>query len=227
MRLQDGSGHQLRYIKHIRLFLLMEDLDRKHFPLAREDRALQGRFQGFRINCCRHHDHAHVLAQELAALPDQRERLVGVEAPLVKLVEDHHRHLFQRRVIEEHTREHPFGDHLDTRLLRHAALEADAVAHCLAHRLLQQPRHARRDLSCCHPSRFQDNYFSCALRESLQQHQRQHRRLTRTRCRRHYRRRSLLQGLVERFCNGRHGQRGQPPLQSFRQEIHFYCAMSR
>ena len=144
----------------------MDYLNGKHLGIAMQKRTVQCLLQGCGAYGGRHRHHAQVVAQQLLALARQRKGFVGVQAPLVEFVEHHHPDAFQRGVVEQHARQHPFGDHLDACPLRHSALEAYAVAHRFAHGLVQQPCHARGNLACRHPSGLQHDDLASIFRQS-------------------------------------------------------------
>ena len=62
----------------------------------------------------------------------------------MELVEDDGGDAFEAGVVAKPPREHALRHHLDARLRADALVEADAVAHGLAHRLAQNLGHARR-----------------------------------------------------------------------------------
>ncbi len=102
MGLQDGIGDKPDNIGCICLFSSIFQLDGECPAFALQNGTMQGVRQHGRIDSSRHHHQAQVFAQQLLALACQGKRLVSIQAPLMKLVEDHHCHTFQRRVIQQH-----------------------------------------------------------------------------------------------------------------------------
>jgi hypothetical protein len=88
----------------------------------------------------RHHHNAQVRTQGMLRLPAQGHGHIGMDAALMKLVEDHDAYTCERAVAVDHAGKDAFGHDLDAGLLRNAVLEADAVADGLAYLLAQQLR---------------------------------------------------------------------------------------
>jgi hypothetical protein len=76
-----------------------------------------------------------------AGVEQQRQQQVGVEVPLVDLVEDDRADAGQARVVLEPAHEQAGGDHLDPGVLRGAAVAADRVPDRPADGLTELPRH--------------------------------------------------------------------------------------
>ena len=95
----------------------------------------------------RHHHDTQVVAGEPGLL-HQRQPDVGVDAPLVELVQDDRRHVTEQRVVVEVGRQHALGDQAHARLGPEAAVEADVPADLAAGRpallLGDAPRDAAR-----------------------------------------------------------------------------------
>jgi hypothetical protein len=80
----------------------------------------------------RHDQDLEVGARVASHLREHRERQVGVQAPLVHLVEHDHGRALEERVRLESAREQTLGDHLDTGRGAGAVLEAHAVPDLVA-----------------------------------------------------------------------------------------------
>ncbi len=120
-------------------------LDREGAPLALDQRGLAHQLRHPRaVERRRHHQEAQVLAQGPLRVERQRQAEIGVERALVEFVEQHRRDAFERRVVEDHAREHAFGDDLDARARRDEALQAHPEPDRLADLLAEARRHARR-----------------------------------------------------------------------------------
>ena len=98
-----------------------------------------------RVERRRHHEDAQVLAHFRLRFQAQRQAEIGVEAALVKLVEDHHRDAFERGVALQPAREDSFRHDLDARALAGARFQPRAKADGLTDRFAEHLRHARRD----------------------------------------------------------------------------------
>ena len=126
--------------------------DGKHATAAAYDRCRppcvgQKPRHGLAVEGGRHHQHPQIVAH-LLRLQHQREAKVGVQRALVELVEEHGRIAVERGVGRQHPRQHPFGDHLDARVLRHPRVAAHAVPHGPPNGLAKLPRHEVRGGAC-------------------------------------------------------------------------------
>ncbi len=110
---------------------------------------------GLQIQGRRHHHDAQILAQVLLALEAQREPQVGVQAALVKFVEDHAADARESRVVLQHARENALGDHLDARLAAHPRFEPGAKPDAAADGFAEQMRHAAGDGARRQAARFE------------------------------------------------------------------------
>jgi hypothetical protein len=72
----------------------------------------------------------------------QRQRQIGLQAALVKLVEDHQADAVERGVLLQPARQDALGHDLDARLWPDALFKAHAIAHGLARAFVAQRRHA-------------------------------------------------------------------------------------
>ena len=102
-----------------------------------ERRIAHQRGDGCGIERGRHHQKLQILAQGGADFQGEGQTEIGVQAALVKLVEDHAAHTGQGGVGLDHSRQDAFGHHLDPGRGRDLGLAAYAVTDGLAHRLAQ------------------------------------------------------------------------------------------
>src|SRR5690606_24373477 len=94
------------------------------------------------VDGCGHGNEPQILAQATLRIEREREAEIGIERALMKLVEQDGRNTLELRVVEDQTREHAFGHHLDPRLARDLGAEADADADSLPDLLSQRRSHA-------------------------------------------------------------------------------------
>jgi hypothetical protein len=92
-----------------------------------------------------HDQDAQVLAQRRLGLDAQRQAEIGIQAALVKLIEDHAADIPQLRVGLQHAREDSLGDDLDPGGAADACLQSGAKTYGLADGLNDQLRHASGD----------------------------------------------------------------------------------
>ena len=119
----------------------------EHAALALYERSLQCRTYIAGVDGCRHDNNLQVGAYYLLRLTGQRKGKVGVDAALVKLVEDDYAHAVERCVVYNHARQNAFSQHFDACTFRHPTLEPDSVSYGFAHLLAKHLRHALRNLS--------------------------------------------------------------------------------
>ncbi|VVO27028.1 hypothetical protein PS708_04679 [Pseudomonas fluorescens] len=106
-------------------------LHREHAPFAAQDwRVVQQPGQAFAFEGGRHQQDFQrlIIAKEFAAVQAQGQRQVGVEAALVKLIEDQQAHAVQRRIVLQAAGEDAFGDHFDARIGADLAVQTNAIA---------------------------------------------------------------------------------------------------
>ena len=109
------------------------DVDRERPPFDLDDRRVTEVLgDGRRIERGRHHDDREVLPSPFTNLTKKGESEVGLEAALVKLVENDGRDPVEEGVVLNPPEQDAFGHHLETRPRRAPALEAHAVADLLA-----------------------------------------------------------------------------------------------
>ncbi len=105
------------------------DLDRVRPALDPDDRRIaEEPRDGLSLHRGRHHDQDQVVADRLADFAKKRQGQVGVQAPLVELVEHHGADAFEERVVDELAVEDALGDDLDPRLRPDPLFKADLVA---------------------------------------------------------------------------------------------------
>ena len=80
-----------------------------------------------RIERCRHHDDAKIGSRQPGLLR-QREAEIGVDAPLVKFVDDDRRDIAQQRIVLKVGGEDALGDDEEARVAGELPLEADVPA---------------------------------------------------------------------------------------------------
>ena len=143
-------------------------LDREHPPLGLDHRCAFpgpiGQHLGHPadIQRRRHHQQPQILAQQPLRLPRQRQPQIGVQRPFVEFVEQHRPDAFQPRIVENHPREHAFGDDLDPGFRSDPALQAGAIADCVASRLAQGRGHPLRRRPRRQPPWLQHQHLAAA-----------------------------------------------------------------
>ena len=95
----------------------------------------------------RHHDDIKVGSEYVSRLLCQTESQIRLQVALMKLIEDHTAHTFERRVIGHATRKDSLCDHLYPCLRRDLLLETYLIAHRLPHFLAEHLSHAQSHLS--------------------------------------------------------------------------------
>ena len=187
-------------------------LDGEHAPLAAQHRrrpALVGQQRRHRdaVERSRHHQHAQFITQMTLRFQHQRQAKVGVQRPLVKLVEDYEPDVLERGIAAEHARQYPFSNHLNACAFRNACLAAHAVAHRLPHLFTQHRRHVRRRRAGREPTRFQHDQLQPRQPRFVHEHQWHARGLAGTRRRLEYRHRARDQRGAQRRHNLINGER--------------------
>ena len=109
-----------------------------HADHRRRVATAEQRRRALRLDGRRHGHDQQVLAQVLAYVDQQREGEVGVELPLVDLVEHHRIDPRQLGVALQSSQQQPRGDELDPGAVPDPALPAHGEAGRRAHRLIQQ-----------------------------------------------------------------------------------------
>ena len=95
----------------------------------------------------------------------------------MEFVEQHGGDSVERRIVEDHAREHAFGDDLDPRARRDQALQPHAQADRLADRLAERRGHARRRGARGEPARLEHDDLARGGEGFVEQRQRHARRL--------------------------------------------------
>jgi hypothetical protein len=109
-----------------------------------------------------HDEDSEVVAQDGPRLQRQRESDIGVEIPLVELIEDHEADAVERRIVLQHPSEHAFGHDLDARPRPDARVEPNAVAHGLSDALAEQSGHVGGSRTCCETPRLEHHDLRAA-----------------------------------------------------------------
>ena len=135
-------------------------LDREGAALARDHRRVAEQLGDARaVDGRRHDQELEVLAQALLHVAGERQAEVGIERALVELVEQQRGDAVERRIVEDHAREHALGHDLDAGPPRHLGAEAHAIADGVADRLAERRRHARGGGAGGEPPRLQHDDF--------------------------------------------------------------------
>ena len=143
----------------------------------------------------------------------QGQRQVGVDAALVKLVENHNVHTLKCSVVHQHSCQNAFGQYLNPCLARHLALKSYPIAYGQSNGFAYHLSHTFGYLSGGESARFEHQHLACsvmavsAIVQPCHYGKRQQRRLTGTWRRCHNYRAVLLQRLVHVSSNLRSGQR--------------------
>ncbi len=87
---------------------------------------------GSALERCRHDDENQIRPNGLPHFPEHRRRHIGVQAPLVKFIEQDRADAFQKRIGQKHPREDPFRDDAQPCSRPNPTLEANLVTHFLA-----------------------------------------------------------------------------------------------
>ena len=111
---------------------------------------------GTRVEGRRHHNDAEVVSSPPGLLR-QRDRQVGVNASLVKFVEDDRLKVRQERVVLQPRGQDAFGHHEQPRVAGEAPLEPDLPADLAANRPAALLGDARRDGPRSHAARLQQD----------------------------------------------------------------------
>ncbi len=137
----------------------------------------------FTVERCRHHQQLEAylaLGKQFASLQAQRQREVGVETALVKLVEYHQAYAFERGIILQHACQNALGDDFDACLWPHFGIQAHAIAHGLTGCFTELAGQSMRGIARGDTARFQHQDFTPAEPGFIDQHQRHARGLARS-----------------------------------------------
>jgi hypothetical protein len=111
---------------------------------ANHRRSVQKRGNSFHVKSGRHHHDAEIIASA-PRLARQCQAEVGMNAPLVKLVDDDRREVGQQRILLEARRQDTLGDDEQPRIARESSLESDLPSDFASDRppafLRNPPRH--------------------------------------------------------------------------------------
>ena len=178
-------------------------LDRMHAPRVLDHRcAAEQPRDGGAVEGRRHREHAQRRRDVSLRIERERETDVGVQAPLVELVEDHGRDAAERGIALQHPREYAFGDDLEPRLGADARLEPHPIADGGAGPLAERRRHPRGDRSRGETARLEQHDLLAARPRLVEQRERHDGALARARRRDEHRVAAV-------------GQRGAQPRQGF------------
>ena len=108
-RASDGGLH-----RHARARRHVSGLDGKLPPLAGDERCVaeQGGHRSA-VQRRRHHEHSEIVAQDRPRLQRERQPQIGVDTPLVELVEDDEADSLERWIGQQHPGQYSFGHDLD------------------------------------------------------------------------------------------------------------------
>ncbi len=147
--------------------------DRVQRPGGLDDRdAAQGLRELLGLRRRRHREQLQVRPQHRAHVHAEGEREVGVEVPLVALVQHDGRHPRQLRVGLQPAHQHARRHHLDPRARRRRALTADRVPDASTGALAQQRRHAPGSGAGGHPAGLGDEHPAGRPSRQRERHQR-------------------------------------------------------
>ena len=133
-QLLHGRGH-LRFKRRGGIGL-MRDAQRKQAALRAQHWAvIQKASHGARVQRRRHHDQSQVRSRCRLQPPEQRQREVALEMPLVKLVQHHGVHAREPRIGNQPPREDTFGEQPEPSAGAGDILEAHLVPDCFAQAL--------------------------------------------------------------------------------------------
>ena len=128
-RVNDARRRRRRFDAGVGPPCEMSGFHREAPPRAGDDRrATEQRGDRRAIERSGHDEHPEIGPQNRARLDGQRETEIGVQAPLVELVEDDHAGGLERRIGLQHASENALGEHLDAGGGAYHAVAPDAVA---------------------------------------------------------------------------------------------------
>ncbi len=125
------------------------------------------------------------------------EAEVGVQAPLVKLVEDDEPDAIEPRICREQPGQHPFGDDLDAGGGSYARVATDPVADGSADRLIKLASHPPRRGASGEPPRLEHHDAPAAQPRLVEQRERHPGGLTRARRRLQHSRPAVAEGIAQ------------------------------
>ena len=125
----------------------------------------------------RHHEKAQILAQSALHIERKRKAEIAVERALVKLVEQHGRDALERGIVENHSREDAFRDHLDAGASGDEALQANPQADRFANLFRQVRGHACSGSPGGEAARLQDDDLAALCERFIEKREGNPRRL--------------------------------------------------
>ncbi len=131
--------------------------DRKHAALAAHHRCVIQQSRQPRAFQRGGHEQQleRFIAQQNARIEGQRQGQIGVQAALVKFVEDHQTHAFKGWIVLQATRKDAFGDDFDAGVRPDLAVQPDAIADGFANLLAQLAGQALSRRTGRQPARFE------------------------------------------------------------------------
>ena len=144
--LAHDGGHCFGYLLWGDVDIGSHGLHRIYLATAAYRSCPYGLAYGLGVDGCRHDNNVEVGTQDALHVPGQAEGQVGRQAALVKLVEDHAIHAFERGVAGHAACEYALGHNLYPGLCRNLSFKSYLVAHGLAHRFSQHLGHAHGHL---------------------------------------------------------------------------------
>jgi hypothetical protein len=147
-RIQHRAGNGVLDSASGRL-LVVAQFDGKGAALAGNHRCVvEQRGHALDVQRRRHHEQPEIVAQRGLDFECERQAEIGVQRPLVKLVEDDGRDAGKLRIVERHAHENALRHHFDPRAAGDAGVEAypipDGPADLFAAKLRHAPRRSTR-----------------------------------------------------------------------------------
>ena len=157
MSFHNNRSHLRCTIIHIS-FLGMDYLNIIHSASALNKWSIEGGAYIIRIYSSRHYYDMQVRSYYPLCLAYKSKGCVGSKTALVKLVEHHNRHAFERGVINKHPKEYALGNHLNTGGRTDFCIKPYTIAHCIANTLANHCRHSLGYLYSCNTTRFDNEH---------------------------------------------------------------------
>ena len=176
----DCICNSLRHVFTAEILLRINNINRKHPPSTLNEWSLQ------RITNCRtlysgrHYHKTQIGTQELLRLSAKSKSKVGMQASLMKFIEDNDAYTVERRVMLQHARQNTFGQNLYSGIAAYASLKTNAITNGLANRFVKQRRHTFSNLPCCKTT-WLEHQNPSLYRRIQKKSQRQERRFARSR----------------------------------------------
>lgn len=128
-----------------------------------------------------HDEDSQILTDLASGFEGQGKAKIGMDAALVKFIEEHNSHTGKRRVTLKPSGQNPLGDHFDPGASADPFVVAGAPTDGLTHGLAQQLRHSAGDSSSRDPARFEHKYYIVGKPGLVEQPQGNDRRFAGTR----------------------------------------------